>query len=210
LSPKECKLLIQYHKANQNKVTFNDPAGQYNGRRIPLESINNLTVKRIIAKYQYDVCAEVWSERKERIYPEQTEIMRWPIGVPQDMHIDVMARDDGKCTIPFTDFASILYLNDDFEGGETYFEGGEEIKPQEGMVAVFEGMKYWHGVNAATGKDRYTVPIWYTTEWRNMELQDHGGKDRPSDLFRGVIDAGDDDTVRSWWKETYFPHEIKE
>ena len=28
--------------------------------------------------------------------------------------------------VPFTDFASILYLNDNFEGGETYFEDGQE------------------------------------------------------------------------------------
>ena len=99
--------------------------------------------------------------------------MRWPIGVPQEIHIDTMGsnKEDEMCVIPFTDYASILYLNDDFDDGLTIFEGGYEIKPQQGMVAIFEGMKYWHEVSACKGKDRYTLPCWYTTEWKNMELQ---------------------------------------
>ena len=36
-------------------------------------------------------------------------------------------------------------------------------------------MKHFHGVNPAnvdgTGEDRYTAPIWYTTQAEEMELQ---------------------------------------
>lgn len=209
LSQKECNLLIRYHKANQNKVTYDDPNIIYHGRRIPLETINNLDIKRIIAKYQYDVISEIWSLYKKRCYPEQTEIMRWPIGVPQEMHIDVMGNEDEAATIPFTDFASILYLNDNFEEGTTYFEGGMEIQPVQGMVAIFEGMKFWHGVNACKGNDRYTIPIWYTTEWKNMELQSHGGEGRAGSNRGTLPDMGSNEknftSLRNWWKDTYFP-----
>ena len=72
--------------------------------------------------------------------------MWWPSGKGQDMHIDVMAKplyeiplETRKGTplefledeeqvinvVPYTDYASILYLNDNFEGGETYFEDGQ-------------------------------------------------------------------------------------
>ena len=211
LTPKECNLLIKYHKANPSKVTHSDPTTVYNGRRIPSEFINNLEVKRIIAKYQYDVVAEIWEHFHQRCYPEQTEIMRWPIGVPQEIHIDTMGsnKEDEMCVIPFTDYASILYLNDDFDDGLTIFEGGYEIKPQQGMVAIFEGMKYWHEVSACKVKDRYTLPCWYTTEWRNMELQTQGGEGRAG-LYRGTLPSSGDsekdmETLRHWWKETYFP-----
>ena len=97
------------------------------------------------------------------------------------------------CVIPFTDYASILYLNDDFDDGLT----------------IFEGMKYWHEVSACKGKDRYTLPCWYTTEWRNMELQSQGGEGRAG-LYRGThpasVDSENDiETLRQWLKETYFP-----
>lgn len=209
LTPKECNLLIKYHKANQNKITYDDPADQYNGRRIPLASINNLNIKRIIAKYQYDVISEIWSLYKEKCYPEQTEIMRWPIGVPQEIHIDVMGSEEDNAIIPFTDFASILYLNDNFEDGTTYFEGGMEIQPVQGMVAIFEGMKYWHGVKACKGNDRYTLPIWFTTEWKNMELQSHGGEEREG-LNAGTLpNMGSEEdnytALRDWWRNRYWP-----
>ena len=71
-----------------------------------------------------------------------------PQGKGQDMHIDVMAKplyeipiETRKGTplefieneeevinvVPYTDYASILYLNENFEGGETYFEDGQSF-----------------------------------------------------------------------------------
>ena len=73
LTPKECNLLIKYHKANQNKITYDDPADQYNGRRIPLASINNLNIKRIIAKYQYQIAFV--ADQEINLLAALTEIM---------------------------------------------------------------------------------------------------------------------------------------
>ena len=101
-------------------------------------------------------------------YPEQTEIMWWPQGKGQEMHIDVMAKplyevpielrkgtdledmtneEDVINVVPFTDYASILYLNDDFEGGETFFEDGQSVSPKTGRCVIFQSMKHFHGVN---------------------------------------------------------------
>ena len=86
-----------------------------------------------MAEYQYKAISEIWKVYGERAYPEQSELMWWPSGKGQDMHIDVMAKplyevslEDRKGTelehmtneedvinvVPFTDYASILYLND--------------------------------------------------------------------------------------------------
>ena len=92
LTKEQCQKLIKYHQTNFNLVTHDDAAEQYNGRRIPMVSIRNIHVKRILAEYQYKAIAEIWKVYGEMAYPEQTEIMWWPQGKGQEMHIDVMAK----------------------------------------------------------------------------------------------------------------------
>ena len=159
LTKEQCRKLIKYHNANFNLVTFDDAAEQYNGRRIPFVNIRNLEIKRIIAEYQYKAISEIWKVYGERAYPEQSELMWWPSGKGQEMHIDVMAKplyevpietrkgtplefmeneEDVINVVPFTDFASILYLNDNFEGGETYFEYFDlKVKPEIGKTLIW-------------------------------------------------------------------------
>ena len=234
LTKEQCKKLIQYHKINFNLVTHDDAAEQYNGRRIPMVSIRNLEVKRILAEYQYKAISEIWKVYGQRAYPEQSELMWWPSGKGQEMHIDVMAKplyevpietrkgtplefmeneEDVINVVPFTDFASILYLNDNFEGGETYFEDGTVLKPEQGTCVIFESMKHFHGVKPAnvdgTREDRYTAPIWYTTQAEEMELQSHGTQGTNKEGgWRDLIANPDPSTtnttassepVRQWW-----------
>tara|TARA_B100001939_G_scaffold143059_1_gene123852 strand:- start:373 stop:1005 length:633 start_codon:yes stop_codon:yes gene_type:complete len=197
-------------------------------------SIRNLEVKRILAEYQYKAISEIWKVYGQRAYPEQSELMWWPSGKGQEMHIDVMAKplyevpietrkgtplefmeneEDVINVVPFTDFASILYLNDNFEGGETYFEDGTVLKPEQGTCVIFESMKHFHGVKPAnvdgTREDRYTAPIWYTTQAEEMELQSHGTQGTNKEGgWRDLIANPDPSTtnttassepVRQWW-----------
>ena len=154
------------------------------------------------------------------------------------MHIDVMAKplyevpietrkgtplefledeDEVINVVPYTDYASILYLNDNFEGGETYFEDGQECKPETGTCVIFQSMKHFHGVRPAnvdgTGEDRYTAPIWYTTQAEEMELQSHGTQGTNKDGgWRDLIRNPDPETVnvgvnsepvREWWAKEF-------
>ena len=197
-------------------------------------SIRNIHVKRILAEYQYKAISEIWKVYGEMAYPGQTEIMWWPQGKGQDMHIDVMAKplyevpiESRKGTelehmtneeevinvVPFTDYASILYLNDDFEGGETYFEDGKECIPETGTCVIFESMKHFHGVHPANvngkGSDRMTAPIWYTTQAEEMELQSHGTQGTNKEGgWRDLIANPDpsitnttasSEPIRNWW-----------
>ena len=79
LTKEQCKKLIKYHKINFNLVTHTDASEQYNGRRIPMVSIRNLEVKRILAEYQYKAISEIWKVYGQRAYPEQSELMWWTI-----------------------------------------------------------------------------------------------------------------------------------
>jgi hypothetical protein len=56
--------------------------------------------------------------------------------------------------------AVIIYLNDDYEGGELYFTQHDlRVKPKAGTLVTFPGTdKYLHGVaNVLPGKTRYVI-----------------------------------------------------
>jgi predicted 2-oxoglutarate/Fe(II)-dependent dioxygenase YbiX len=57
--------------------------------------------------------------------------------------------------------SSILYLNDDYEGGETNYEDGTIFKPKKGRLLFFDGKYHKHGVNKVRNNIRYTVATWY-------------------------------------------------
>ena len=88
-------------------------------------------------------------------YVECAQIVEWCKGSQQLPHHDV-AREATKST-------SITYLNDDFEGGETYFtEEDLIIKPKRGKTVFFDGKEFEHGVQKITQGIRYTLAVWYS------------------------------------------------
>tara|TARA_R100001015_G_C4526697_1_gene94201 strand:- start:70 stop:558 length:489 start_codon:yes stop_codon:yes gene_type:complete len=88
-------------------------------------------------------------------YIEMAQIVEWPNGSNQPPHCD-LARGGTKST-------SITYLNDDFEGGETYFTQQDLIiKPKRGKTVFFDGKKFEHGVQKITKGIRYTLAVWYS------------------------------------------------
>ena len=60
-------------------------------------------------------------------------------------------------------FTSILYLNDDFEGGQTVV-GDKIIKPEKGKIIFFNGNQIKHKVLPIESGTRYTNPTWYITQ----------------------------------------------
>lgn len=58
--------------------------------------------------------------------------------------------------------SNIIYLNDDFEGGELFFpDFNFQFRPKPGMLVIFPGnTHYLHGVTKVTGSTRYTCSIW--------------------------------------------------
>jgi len=67
-----------------------------------------------------------------------------------------------------TEYSSIIYLNEDFEGGETYIRLPNQesndivIKPKTGRLISFRGTDIIHGVNKVTKGNRFTLPAWYS------------------------------------------------
>jgi predicted 2-oxoglutarate/Fe(II)-dependent dioxygenase YbiX len=98
------------------------------------------------------------------LYSDTLQIVRWPEGFEQQPHAD--SENPGGVPHPYAwrAFASLIYLNDDFEGGQIYFPNqglAPTIKP--GMLVFFPGtLEFLHGVRMITRGDRYTVASFWS------------------------------------------------
>lgn len=99
------------------------------------------------------------------VYSDTLQIVRWFPGMEQPPHADDMTNTD----IPGFDhrmFGSIIYLNDDYEGGQTYYPNYKiSITPQAGKLAVHPGdPDHLHGVTKIEGGMRYTIASFWTLD----------------------------------------------
>jgi len=85
-------------------------------------------------------------------------IARWDVGSKLMLHVD----DLGYVTN--NHLATLIYLNDDYAGGELGFATHNiVIKPNKGDLIFFPGnMHYAHEVKEVLSGTRYTLPIWFT------------------------------------------------
>ena len=98
---------------------------------------------------------------------DYVEIVRWPIGSKHLPHYDT-AQD-------YTTLASIIYLNDNFVGGETYFTDGIIFTPRQGRLILFDGQYFEHGVSNVNTNERYVVAAWYKN---NSKKENYGQRRR--------------------------------
>jgi predicted 2-oxoglutarate/Fe(II)-dependent dioxygenase YbiX len=64
------------------------------------------------------------------------------------------------------DLSTILYLNDDFEGGNLFFPNFRiKIKPEPGLLVCFpSNQMYLHGVDPVISGERYSIVNWMTVK----------------------------------------------
>lgn len=93
-------------------------------------------------------------------------IATWRIGDSLEPHADKEDEMGNPNPFPDNDIASVIYINDDYEGGEIYFPIQDiKIKPSAGDLAFFPGDKnYLHGVTKILSGTRYTIPAFWTVE----------------------------------------------
>lgn len=122
---------------------------------------------------------------------EQYLINRWRIGRQQSPHLDYFIEDDRdhdyemlagygldknsidsfKKSFKTKHYSSLVYLNDDYEGGELYFPQHDNyaIKPEPGTLVCFKGDdENLHGVKEITEGTRYTLSMfWEDLDYMN-------------------------------------------
>jgi hypothetical protein len=93
-----------------------------------------------------------------RLTCDQAQIQIWPKNYGGLLH----KHSDGTGGRDSTDFNSLIYLNDDYGGGEFYTEKGVCYKPTVGALTFFNGAVNMHGVKKVLGSDRFTLIFWWT------------------------------------------------
>lgn len=94
------------------------------------------------------------------LYLENWSIVQMLPGIDMEVHQDRIYRD---CS-------SVLYLNDNFTGGETYFPNDNfTCIPKKGKIVFFSSRTY-HGVTKVISGERYTLPCWYSKNQNDIYL----------------------------------------
>ena len=84
----------------------------------------------------------------------------WLPGTKGDLHIDAQGPE------PWIEFSTIIYLNDEFEGGDIYFPNQNFVYKPKKYSAVFfpsAGSEYIHGITAIKSGKRHTALYMHTS-----------------------------------------------
>tara|TARA_B100000214_G_scaffold5112_1_gene3815 strand:+ start:8251 stop:9594 length:1344 start_codon:yes stop_codon:yes gene_type:complete len=122
-----------------------------------------LAVHTLFRKIEYKI-KEFYN--LDEIYVDTIGFTRWRPGDKQSPHADGEEVDgSAHRNYPWRKFGCILYLNDDYEGGELYLpQYGIQMRPKPGTLAFFPGnAKYLHGVKPVQeGPIRYNIASFWT------------------------------------------------
>jgi hypothetical protein len=147
-TPAQCAELIGWFDANIAQLKSEWADSVFSGRVI--DRPHQPTAQALARK----AVALVGVGNGQTMALDTHQLVVWPRGSEQPPHIDDKRAE--------TRFAAILYLNDDFSGGETFFEGLEFTgQPQTGRLIAFPGRRVLHGVRRITGGTRYTLALWF-------------------------------------------------
>ena len=127
-----------------------------------MEKIRRRAARHIIADYGIT----------DPVYADTLQLVRWRPGDDQGAHADCEEPDGRPNSTPWRAFASIIYLNDEYEGGEIYFPKHGNLRPElkPGLLAYFPSTaKYLHGVEKITSGERFTFSCFYTFDKRRHD-----------------------------------------
>lgn len=172
MSPQEAQDLIQFHKNHKSLEAVGDGSDYFG---IRFMHIHTQWVRDLVYKIIYQLTGEIRLISNQIVYPEMIAINEWPIGGVQEPHLDTYSNQEvkhgNKSEKPAREWTCILYLNDDFRGGETYVPNGETYKPEACSGLLFQGIYIPHGVSKVRRNSRHTVSFWFTQDESRQMVQ---------------------------------------
>jgi len=161
LSPEECRALIRLGESAGYgpapiRGDLDGPCGFVvrGGRDNSRSSIDDAPLSKALwRRVSRRVPAEI-DGRGAVGLNERLRFYRYDAGQSFGAHTDgYYRRSNGEQSL----LTLMIYLNDDFEGGETYFlESGEMVAPREGKALIFpHGL--WHAGRAVTAGRKYVL-----------------------------------------------------
>lgn len=133
-------------------------------RFIHFGDIKDPLVKSVVETIVYRMGEEVAKTRSQSVKPETVQLVRW---IPGDSlyppHADGENTDGTPHPYSNRAYTGMVYLNDDFEGGQIYFpehEYAPEITKSL-FVHFTGGIQDLHGVTEITKGNRYTIAVFF-------------------------------------------------
>jgi len=162
LSIEECSSLVEFAKGIQSWEENKD-VQFWNNRTLRDTTIYNKYSKNVglkikeITKNTAEVIKKLYNLTE--VYPDHVSLSRWFPGMWQPPHAD-----DNPET-PEGEYGTIIYLNNEYGGGHTYYENYDiEITPQVGSLVIHPGNEdHLHGVTKIESGIRYTLSSFWTT-----------------------------------------------
>lgn len=114
-----------------------------------------LNIMQEYAKKVYEFVKENYNGPFEEFYETKTHIAKFMPGWGMHEHYDASRPND---------IATLVYLNDEYLGGEIYFPAYDiSYKPEPGDLLCFpDNPDFVHGVKEIKDGVRYTTPRWFT------------------------------------------------
>jgi predicted 2-oxoglutarate/Fe(II)-dependent dioxygenase YbiX len=109
------------------------------------------------------------------VYADTVQLVHWAEGLFMPPHADNSNPDMTPHGMPWRAFGSIVYVNDDYEGGAVYFTALDAVvKPKAGMLLAFSGgMHHEHSVLKVTKGERITMPSFHTFDEKQADEAHH-------------------------------------
>ncbi len=177
LSAAQCDAVIDAYRRNEERAERSITQDDYfSGRFMWINSLpeKEVYIKRLMNDVRARAAQRLMAFYKldAPVYSDTIQIVKWPEGYEMPAHADKMHPDGAPHNTPFRDFTSLVYLNDDFEGGEFYFEKLKlRLKPKKGLLVCFTGgMEHFHGVGKIISGERFTMPSWYSKDIRHLDV----------------------------------------
>lgn len=153
ISKQECDSIIESLKSKQHveHVLQIDDKKNPTVKRKSYMGINEALLQQSkvkeILENTYDV----------KVTSGSAHIAKWETGQKLELHVDDLGRTS------YNHMATILYLNEDYEGGEIEFPTYNlSLKLATGSLIMFPGnMNYPHSVKPIISGFRYTMPMWF-------------------------------------------------
>lgn len=153
-------------KSKINEKNLNNTYWQ--GRLLFAHEVNTHSPQagQIMARFQKEATKklEIFYKLTQPIYADTVQLVYWREGMHMPAHADNANPDGTPHGMPWRNFSSIVYLNDEYEGGELYFTALDKyIKPKSGTLVAFTGgFHHEHAVLKVLKGERFTMPAFYT------------------------------------------------
>jgi len=124
----------------------------------------------ILKKYALELNEKIkYLYKEEKLFVNFGALVKWTEGNSMILHIDT---ESSPVTTTYK-YSAIIYLNDDFEGGSTFFNeqnDNYESHPKQGNVLVFTSdNRCPHGVKEITKGERFTYGLWFTDQEKHKK-----------------------------------------